>query len=464
MTIVLRDYQTDMIDRARVALRRHRAVLIQSPTGSGKTALSAHMMGTASSKGIRSWFVCHRRELVEQTARTFDDVGIEYGFVAAGQPFNPHMPVLICAVDTLKNRLGKVPLPGLVVWDEAHHIAAAGWQKIRTGVDAHHVGLSATPERLDGKPLAGLFDALVPGPQVSWLIEQGYLSRYKAFAPSRPDVSGVRKVAGDYVKGQLEDIMDGRSIMGDAIRNYRKHADGKRAIAFCVSVKHAEHTAEQFRAAGILAVSLDGQTDPFERKRAIAAFRAGEIKVLVNVDLFGEGFDVPAAEAAIMLRPTASLGLHLQQCGRVLRPAPGKAHAVILDHAGNLAKHGLPDEDRVWTLDGVTKKKSTAGEETMRQCPTCYAAHAPAPRCPECGHVYAVEQERVVEQVDGDLAEVDHQMVKFQKLREQDECKTLGALIELGKRRGYRHAEKWAAHLWTARQAKERARQERRAG
>lgn len=456
MTITLRDYQEDMIGRARLSLRTHRSVLVQAPTGAGKTALSAAMIGNANAKGKSAVFICHRAELVDQTAETFEKVGIKHSFCAAGRPFNPWAPAIICSVDTLKNRLDRMRVPDLVVWDEAHHIAAGGWRKVRsTWADTYHIGLSATPERLDGKGLDDLFEDLVLGPSVSWLIERKYLSPYRAFSPSAPDLSAVKKSMGDFQRAALGEIMDGSTIVGDAVRHYLKHARGKRAVAFCVSIKHSEHVAASFRSAGVLAVSLDGTTNPYERKRALDAFRRGEIQVLCNVDLFGEGFDLPAIEAVILLRPTQSLGLFLQQVGRALRTFPGKTHATILDHAGNLMRHGLPDDDRQWSLAGREKKKGKAGSsgEPARCCPQCFATHSPRPKCPECGHVYEVE-ERVVKQVDGDLKEIDAASFRRQRMIEQGRARSLEDLVRLATAKGYRSPEKWAAHVWTARQAK----------
>lgn len=438
-----------MINQTRGYLRTHDSVLVQAPTGAGKTALAAYMIGSASSRGRRSWFICHRAELVEQTAITFEKVGIQYGTIAAGFPLYPMSPVQICSIDTLKNRLGRYQPPDLIVWDEAHHAAAAGWKKVKEFFPkAKHVGLSATPERLDGKGLNELFTAMVKGPAVHWLIEQGFLAQYRAFAPPGPDMSGVHSRMGDFVRGENEAAMNKPTITGSAIEHYLRHARGKSSVVFCVSIRHSQAVAAEFRAAGIVAVHLDGTMDKGERKRIIAAFRRGEIQVLTNVDLFGEGFDLPTLEVSILLRPTQSLSLYLQQVGRALRPAAGKQHALILDHAGNIARHGLPDQEREWSLDGRKKKKrGDAGGDyiPLRQCPKCYATHAPAPKCPECGHVYAVVG-REPETVDGELIEVDLEAAKRRRIIENNKAESVGAKIELGKARGYKKPDLWAAH------------------
>jgi len=460
VTFQLRDYQIDMIERARQSLRHHKSIILQAPTGAGKTALSAQMIGTAHSRGIRSYFVCHRVELVTQTSAQFRKVGIPHGFCVSGMPFHPDAGVMICSVDTLRARLDKVHQPGLVVWDEAHHVAAAGWRKVRGHfAKAKHVGLTATPQRLDGKGLNDLFEDLVLGPSVRWLIDRGYLSDYRAFAPPQMvDLTAVSIMAGDYDQSKLAAVMGESTITGQAVDEYRRRMPGKRAIVFCVTVEHSEQVAAQFRAAGIRALSLDGSTHPFKRQEGIEAFARGDIRVLCNVNLFGEGFDVPAIEGVILLRPTQSLGLHLQQLGRSLRPAEGKTHAIILDHAGNIGRHGLPDEDREWSLEGLRKsKKNNPAEVRIRQCPQCLAIHDPLPACPYCGFVYP-KREVMPAEVEGELKELDKDALRAAKLkaqeqtkREQAQAKTVDDLIALGRARGMKWPERWAAHVWAAR-------------
>jgi DNA repair protein RadD len=454
----LRPYQTDIIERARAALRRVTSVLVQAPTGAGKTALATNMLGTAAGRGFQCGFVVHRRELIDQTILAFQKADIPYGVIAAGFSPAPSQPVQICAVDTLKNRLRYAPSFNLMVWDECHHIAAAGWRAIKEHFSAaRHVGLSATPQRLDGKGLDDLFDEIVLGPKVSWLIDNKFLAQYRAFAPSAPDMAGVHTKMGDFVKSEMAEQMDKPDITGDVIKHYNRHARGKRAVVFCINIEHSVNVARQFREAGINSWHLDGSTDKAERRDAIQAFRDGQIEVLCNVDLFGEGFDLPAIEATIMLRPTQSLSLYLQQVGRSLRPMEGKERALILDHAGNIARHGLPDDDREWSLEGRKKKKDDGPK--VQQCPRCYATHSPAKRCPECGYEYGGGPDlvgREITQSQDDLVEIDPEQLRRQRAREQYDAKSLDELTDLATRRGYRNPEKWAAHVWTARQAKQK--------
>jgi len=455
--ISLHPYQDQIIAEARTHLRQGiKSVLIQAPTGSGKTVLTAFMAGTASNRGRRVWFGVHRRELIKQSIRTFSYVGIPHGVIAAGFMADRRPLVQIASVQTVGRRLGRLERPDIIVWDECHHLAAGTWAAIYNAYpDALHIGLSATPERLDGAGLGAFFERMVRGPDVGTLIEQGYLSPYRLYAPKPIDLSGVHTKLGDFVKGELAQAMDRPTITGDAIAHYRRYADGKRAVAFCCSIEHSRHVVAQFQAAGIPAEHVDGETDNAVRDAAIQRFERGETRVLSNVELFGEGFDLPAIEAAILLRPTQSLALYLQQCGRALRVCEGKAQAIILDHAGNSHLHGLPDDPREWTLEGRKKKKRAADAPLpIRTCPKCFAAlPAAVGVCKYCGAVLGTSP-REVEEVAGELVEVDPKVLRRQRMREQARAATLEDLVAIGKSRGYRAPEKWAAYVWNARQQK----------
>ena len=359
----LRPYQQQGLDEIRAHLRDgRRSVLWQMPTGAGKTASTAHMLGSAASKGRRAWFVVHRRELILQSHRAFVDAGVPHGIVAAGFDVSNRRNVQICSVQTLARRLERMAPPDLIVWDECHHLAAGSWSAIYERFPiAVHVGLSATPIRLDGRGLDGHFDVMVRGPSVRELIETGYLVPYRLFAPGTPDLSAVHTRMGDFVKGEVSAVMDKPRVVGDAVDHYRKLAMGRRAVVFAVSIEASHRIVAAFRAAGIPAEHVDGETDARDRDAAIKRFERGETRILSNVDLFGEGFDLPAIEAVIMLRPTQSLSMYLQQVGRALRTSPGKDDALILDHAGNALRHGLPDDDREWSLAGGGDVRAEGG-------------------------------------------------------------------------------------------------------
>lgn len=466
----LRGYQSDGLAEIRGHLLAGvRAVLWQMPTGAGKTASTAHMLGNAAKRGKRAWFLCHRRELILQTHRAFKAGGVPHGIIAAGFDLAMRRPIQICSVQTVARRLDRLEEPDLIIFDEAHHVAAGTWSAIaRRYPNAVHIGLSATPERLDGQGLSPFFQRMVTGPSVADLIAQGWLVPYRMFAPSTPDLSAVHTRMGDFVQREVAQVMDKPRVVGDAVEHYRRHAMGRRAVVFAVSIEASHRIVAAFNAAGIAAEHVDGETPSDQRDAAIARFQRAETRVLSNVDLFGEGFDLPAIEAVILLRPTQSLAMYLQQVGRGLRPAPGKADVVILDHAGNCQRHGLPDDAREWSLDGgmVRKKAERDPDDApIRQCLPykgvdgrmvggCYAI-SPAfmPKCRECGVPFAVKQ-RKVEEVAGNLEEVEAAKLRRQAAKEQAMAATPEALIELGKMRGYRNPAAWADHVWRARQRK----------
>lgn len=450
--ITLRDYQEDLIENARGAFREGlRSVLLQLPTGGGKTVTSAVMVRNTVAKGNVAWWLVHRREIINQASATFASLGIPHGLVMGGGITDPMQRVQIGSIQTIARRLHRLPAPNIIVFDEAHHMGARQYQDVFDAFpDAVKLGLTATPARLDGKGLGNWFQRLIEGPTVSLLTERGALCPYRLFAPATPDLAGVKSIGGDFKRDSLAKVMDRPSIVGDAVAHYRRLCSGKRAVAFACSIEHSRNIVAQFLDAGIPAEHVDGAMDTPSRDAAIARFTAGKTLILSNVDLFGEGFDVPAIEAVIMLRPTQSLSLYLQQVGRSLRPMAGKETAIILDHAGNSIRHGLPDDDREWTLeDRIKRARSAPAEVPVRQCPECYRVYRPAPKCPGCGFETPVAT-RTVEEVDGVLAEIDAAAVKREAKQEESRCQTLGDWQELAARRGY--SSGWAWHRWTIRQ------------
>lgn len=488
MSVALRDYQADLVAATRAALRNadnKKRVLLQAPTGAGKTAIATAITELSSQRLRRVWFICHRAELVEQTSLTYTKFGVPHTFIAAGRAYDPQQLVAICSIDTLKNRVDKLSpeeLPDLVLWDECHHIGAAGWSAVMAKLDrAYHVGLSATPQRLDGAGLDEHFGELIPGPTVEWLIAEGHLSRYRAFAPSKPDLKGVHTLAGDFKSSELEAVMDRPRLTGDAVQHWLEHAKGLKTVVFAVTVKHSQAIAQAFRDAGISAAHLDGSTPRAERADIIQRYARGEIDVLTNVSLFGEGFDLSAIagvdvtiDCVMLLRPTQSLALHLQQIGRALRPAPGKV-AIILDHAGNTERLGLPDDPRTWTLKGREKGKprENDGPPPPVTCLGCFSQiRRPCPTaCPYCGEALVVpkelpkmsrEQLQEIKRAEREAALKAKEAAKAakaaekerlakeaeeerkRKKREEWACKTRAELVELGKKRGYPYPSHWA--------------------
>lgn len=460
MGVVLRDYQQDIIDRGRRSMRTNKRVLFQAPTGAGKTALASFMASQSSARGQQVWFICHRAELVLQTSLTFRKFGIDHSFIAAGYPTHLSAGVLICSIDTLKNRLNVLQPPKLAIVDEAHHCGAAGWARVvqwLTDNGAFVIGLSATPKRLDGSGLDEHFDDIVLGPTVRWLMENGHLSSYRMFCPDVPDMKGVRKQMGDFAKGDAAEKMDKPKLTGNIIAHWQKYAQGMKTVGFAVNVAHSRHLTNAFQAAGIRAAHLDGGTDKAERKRIILDYANDNLDVIFNVSLFGEGFDLSAIaqtdvtiDCLIDAQPTQSLSLVLQKDGRVLRPRPGKT-AVILDHAGNALRHGFPDDDREWSLEGDEKgQKSSASEGPPPPviCKGCFnAIRRPLPpTCPHCQRELTAEAKEI-EVAEGQLREMDEaakESLRKKMKREEEACKSIGELAALAAKRGLPNPTGWA--------------------
>jgi superfamily II DNA or RNA helicase len=262
---------------------------------------------------------------------------------------------------------------------------------------------------------------------------------------------------GDYAREELAEAADRPSITGCAIDHYQRIAAGLPAVVFCVSIKHSRHVVEQFRAAGIVAQHVDGETPTMERDEAIRRFANGDIQVLSNVDLFGEGFDVPEISCVILLRPTQSLTLFLQSIGRAMRPAPGKDEAIILDHAGNVMRHGLPDDIREWDLRG--RKQGAASQECpVKICPGCFlTVPAAVTKCPDCEHVFVNgDGGREVAQREGQLEEIDIEAFRRDQerraeRRRQGMARSEEELVAIGESRGYKRPRLWARHVLIAR-------------
>lgn len=455
----LRDYQAQIIVETRSALRQFSRVLIQAPTGAGKTALTVHMMKRAAERGLSSFFIVHQKELLSQTSQALWMQKLEHGMIVSGKA-KSKLPVQVASVQTLVNRLESYDSPALIIIDEAHRATSASYRKvIEAYPDAMVVGLTATPQRTDGKPLGDLFSHIICGPTIRSLIDMGFLSDYKLFAPQVGiDVSNVSTTGGDYNKGELEAAADVPTIIGDAVTHYKKLCNGKKCVVMCVSIKHAKHVADSYNSSGIPAVCIEGTMSEAERKKAINKFKSGEVKVITNVQLLIEGVDIPSIEVVQWLRPTQSLIVYMQGNGRGLRPFNGKNHLIILDHVNNCMRHGLPDQHREWSLDGQapTKRKKSGDDEdadvNVSTCNQCYAVFmSGVDTCPQCGA--PVEKKvRKIEQADGDLKEVDIEAIKREQRREQGSARSMRDLVRLGLRKGMRNPSGWAANVLAARE------------
>lgn len=425
----LREYQQKAIQDIQNAYRKKfKAPCLVAPCGAGKSIIVAEMAKRTTEKNNRVLFLVHRQELCEQIENTFKWWGVNMEFVQIGM------------VQTITRRLKNTIEPKLIITDENHHCLANSYKKIYEHFpDAYKIGVTATPVRLNGAGLGEVNDVLVNTVSCKWLINNNFLSPFKYFAPELVDFSKLKTKRGEFAVGEVDELINQKVICGNAISHYKELAYGKKAICYCASISHSQRMAEAFNSSGIPAVHIDGETPKGERKDAIDKFRSGEIKILCNVDLISEGFDVPDCEVAILLRPTQSLTLFIQQSMRCMRYQPGKT-AIILDHVGNCKRFGLPDKERIWTLEGKKKKKEES-EVSIRQCPNCYCTFEPEPVCPECGHVFGGGERKQLEEIDGTLKEVTEIVIDYQT---PEECQSLGELVDLAKRRGYKIG--WAWH------------------
>lgn len=455
--VVLRDDQFRAVQDLRNALRENQSVLLQAATGFGKTYVASHIVRSAHEKRKRVIFGVHRKEILRQTSLTFERFGIPHGFIAAGLPANPFAFVQIASADTLKSRHHLLNCD-LFIPDEARLWATPtrhGMIDEAKRCGAHVVGLDATPERLDGAPLSGLFNAMVRGPTVEWLMERGHLSKYRAFAPVSADLSGLHSRAGDYVTGELEDRFNKPSIIGDAIKVQRQYATGLRTMVFAFSRKHGRDLRAAYNANGISAVYIDGETPSVERTEAIRLFADGKAECLISVNLAIEGFDLSSqvgrevpVEAISLQRPTQSKPMALQMIGRALRPKDKPA--IIMDHVNLLAMHGLPDDDRDWSLDGRPKasRASEAAIATMT-CESCFGVWRPFTVCPGCGAERKIGDGRKVLQEAGEIAEIDLDFIRRAKKEEVSRAWDLPSLVKVAKSQGKQPG--WIYHLMKAR-------------
>lgn len=443
MAITLRDYQKEAIDKTIESLKAgNKRIMIVLCTGGGKTAIASELVRRSYEKGKSSTFMCHRQELLDQTYATYAKNGIIPAFIKGGRNPDYNNPMQIASVNTLVKRLDMYKKPDIIFWDETQHLCSSTWKKIYERYkDSVHIGLTATPCRLDGKPLGDMYDDMIEVTTVKKLIKSGYLCPYLYYAPSVIDTSELKSSGGDYTKKSLEEASFNSKIIGDNIAQYKKIANGRRNVVFAISRRHGKAICERYSEAGVSAEFLDGETHDRERKAVLERFKNGQTKVLVNVDLFGEGFDLPAIEVVSLLRPTQSLSLYLQQVGRALRICPeiGKTHAIILDHVNNYKTHGMPDDEREWTLDGK-KKVSRKVEESvvkMRRCPECFFAHPPALSCPACGYKYGADGKEIKE-VAGELVLVGSDEYKKLCQKEVIVANNYEDLVRIEADRGYK--------------------------
>ena len=383
MTYTLFPDQQELVDKARQSmLKGNKHLLIQSPAGSGKSIIIADIVKSATDKGGHVMFIVHRQELVDQIMDNFKTNEVDPD------------KLTVMTVGKIANRLGQLPTPDMIVTDETHHSRANTYKKIYQHFpNAHRIGFTATPWRMSGKGFADIYDDLVAGKQVQWLIDNNRLSDYKYYSINIVEGQKLKhRKNSDYTKKSI-DYAFGKTIFGDVVKHYQSIALGNKTILYAHSIEASEHFSQAFNDEGITAAHCDAKTPPAERDQIMKGFKDGQIQVLCNVDLISEGFNVPDCSCVIMVRPTKSLVLYIQQSMRCMRYQPEKK-AIIIDHVGNYLEHGLPRDDREWSLEDRKKKEDKDQNAiSVKECPSCYAVIASNTQvCPLCKHEFEVEE------------------------------------------------------------------------
>lgn len=486
--IKLRDYQQTLVDAVKAACRTYRSVLAVAPTGSGKSVMIAELIEWALTLPLTTVITAPRAILVDQLSNTLAKFDLDHSFVATGRGHDPAAKVFVCGIEALRTRAARLGLGDnvdLVLVDEAAHSCATTWKEVIGSFElANIVGFTACPERLDGGGLGDVYQHMIVGPSTAHLMGLGHLSSYVAYAPVMPDLKGVKTTAGDYARGALAERMDTPKLAGDIVKAWRERADGLLTMGFCVSVAHAQHCANTFNAAGIPAVALHAATPRAEQDAAVGAFARKEVLAIFSCDLFSEGVDVASwsgmdvqVKCVMLIRPTKSLAMYLQQVGRLLRPSADGLPAVLLDFAGNCQTHGLPDDEREWSLEG-RKKKCAEGDVTgpppPRTCPGCFGQVRVGPACcPYCGEALSAPQElpkmltkaelKLIERAEMEArkqARADAAAAKATEAaaikarnatrrREDHACGTFEELAKLAAtREDYKYPRAWAKQRW----------------
>lgn len=451
--MINRDYQDDLINRARPALKEHKRIVIQSPTGTGKTAISVTIMAAIKANKKTCYFLVNQKELLDQTSGALWRQKVEHGMIAAGKMKTPHL-IQVATIQTLTNRLDQYPEPDLIVIDECHTATSPSYLRVieEAYPNSLVIGLSATPQRTDGKALGLVFNHIIKAPQIRWFIERSYLCDYRLIGtPIGLEQTEFKRKGQDFDQSETEQAMDKPKITGNAVDHWIKHGNGGRCVVMCTSIKHAEHVRDTYIERGIPSECIEGSLSGPQRKAMLDRFREGVTKVITNVQLLVVGVDIPNIAIIQWLRPTGSLIVWMQGNGRGFRVSDDKPHLTIFDHVGNWQRHGLPDQDRDWSLEGSKGRGRGVNEEAdvnAAQCKKCKGVfRRPKTHCPYC-KVPLESKMNTIEEVEGDLVEIRREEVKLLKKQnriEQGMSNTIEELVALGLRRGIKKPAAWAA-------------------
>ncbi len=442
MTFVLRDYQKKLIgDLKQSLISGNKNVVVQSPAGSGKTVTMAAIAKGATDKHNNVLFIVHRREIVEQVKQTFKAYGVDMALCYVGM------------VQTVTRRLEKLDKPQLILVDECHHALAKSYTRIFDYFEqANVVGFTATPIRLSGEGLSKVFNDLIIGPSIEWLIDNNFLAPYKYYSVTLIDDKKLKhNSTGDFSSSSMNDASK-NIIYGDVIKEYKRIANNTKTIVYTYNVESSKKVSDEFNKAGYSSLQVDGKTPKNLREQAMSNFKTGKVKILVNAELYGEGVDVPDCQTVIMLRPTESLSLFIQQSMRCMRYKLDK-EAIIIDHVANYKRFGLPDSEHKWQLQGIrkSKKKTNTDSISIHQCTKCFGVFkAGLKACPYCGAKYEVKEQEVEVKKDIELKEIkksDSFTTNYILTKKPSELKTMAELKAYQKAKNYKNG-------WTYYQAK----------
>ncbi|WP_323703178.1 DEAD/DEAH box helicase family protein [Staphylococcus nepalensis] len=430
--IPLRDYQEELVNGLYNSMSKgNKNIMVQSPAGSGKSVTMSEIARRATEKGNRVLFIVHRRELVSQIKGTFIANDVDMDLCHVGM------------VQTVANRIkkDKEPTPAIILVDEAHHALAKTYTDIFEHFpNAFVYGFTATPWRMSNKGFTDIFEDLILGKTVQWLIDNERLAPFKYYSKNLMNDNKLKhKSTGDFSNESISLALEPQ-IYGDVIDNYKKFAKDKKTIIYTHNVESSKEVAEKLNDNGYNALQVDGKTPKQQRELAMELFREGKVNILVNAELYGEGVDVPDCECVILLRPTESLTLFIQQTMRAMRYQPNK-QAIIIDHVGNYVRHGLPNTEHGWLehFNGSNKKSDSKNSIPIKECPECFGVVESAYTiCPYCGSEFPKEevQELTVDET-AELEEVTEEMITL-NLKAPEDCSSMKELADLGKSLGYK--------------------------
>lgn len=431
----LRDYQQDMYDKIKEALKTHKGVCGVLPCRSGKSWIMKKIVESACLKGSKVLILAHRRLLLSQHSKIIQNARLE-------------------SVFTEVNHLGEHGKVDLIIIDEAHISGAESYKKVCEFYNCKRILFTATAKRLDNKPLS-LAEIIINGISGDELIERGYVSKYELYAPKLDiNLKKVEMSGSDFNNEQLGEVMLDRKIYGDIIKYYHKLAEGKQSIAYCTNIKHSLSIRDLFNDNGIPAVHMDASTPEKEREKIMSDFKEGKYKILCNCNLISEGITVPECECCLLLRPTQSETLYIQQACRCLTPREGKT-AIIIDFVGNCYAHGTPTEKREYTLDEKQiriKNPSREPEVTARECSNCLRVYRGTdPICPYCGFDNKKTRKQIKEDEKAELERIER-IERVKKRQEVGMAKDKEALIKIAKERGYSMG--WVYYMLKSRKEK----------